>query len=68
MINRAMYVAKAKDYADRAGRVGDPEMRPMVQANFTVAYMKAVDDIIADLAAQHRELLIARAEREQNNA
>jgi hypothetical protein len=68
MINRAKYVAQAKDYADRAGRVGDPEMRPMVQSNFATAYMTAVDDIIADLAAQHRELLIARAEREQNNA
>jgi hypothetical protein len=68
MINRDLFVAKAKDYADRAGRVGDPEMRPMVQANFTVAYMKAVDDVIAYLAAQRADALISRAEWEQNNA
>jgi hypothetical protein len=68
MINRDLFVAKAKDYADRAGRVGDPEMRPMVQSNFATAYMTAIDDVIAYLAAQRLDALINRAEREQNNA
>jgi hypothetical protein len=37
-------VAKADEYSKRAARVGDPQMRPAIEAYTKVAYLKGIQD------------------------
>jgi hypothetical protein len=37
-------VAKADEYSKRAARVGDPQMRPAIEAYTKVAYLKGIKD------------------------
>jgi hypothetical protein len=37
-------VAKADEYAKRVGRVGDPQMRPALEAYAKIAYLQGLQD------------------------